>query len=62
MTMIAHDRKLLATPAIPEPPLGALVHIPGTDGWPLVGNTLKLLGDPKGNTVRSIAVTPSAGA
>ena len=35
MTTIAHDRKVLATPAIPEPPLGALVHIPGTDGWPL---------------------------
>ena len=52
MTSIAHDRKSLATPAIPEPPLGALAHIPGTDGWPLVGNTLKLLADPKGAVER----------
>ncbi len=52
MTSIAHDRKLLATPAIPDPPLGALAHIPGTEGWPLVGNTLKLLADPKGAVER----------
>jgi len=52
MTSIAHDRKPLAAAAIPDPPLGALAHIPGTDGWPLVGNTLKLLADPKGAVER----------
>jgi cytochrome P450 len=48
MSVIACDRKPVATPAIPDPPLGALAHIPGTEGWPLVGNTLRLLADPKG--------------
>jgi cytochrome P450 len=46
MSLIAVDRKPV-TPDIPEPPLAALAHIPGTDGWPLVGNTLQLLADPK---------------
>lgn len=27
---------------------GALAHIPGDDGWPIVGHTLLLLADPKG--------------
>ncbi len=35
-----------------EPPLNALAHIPGTDGWPLIGNTLQLLADPKGTAER----------
>ncbi len=26
----------------------ALAHIPGEEGWPIVGNTLKVLADPKG--------------
>jgi cytochrome P450 len=29
-------------------PSGALTHIPGDDGWPLLGHTLVVLGDPKG--------------
>ncbi len=36
----AYDRK----PA----PASALTHIPGDDGWPIVGHTLVLLADPKG--------------
>jgi len=27
---------------------GALSHIPGDDGWPILGHTLPLLADPKG--------------
>jgi len=30
----------------------ALAHIPGEEGWPLVGNTLRLLADPKGEVER----------
>jgi cytochrome P450 len=33
---------------MPELPFSALAHIPGTDGWPVIGNTLQLLADPKG--------------
>jgi cytochrome P450 len=29
-------------------PASALAHIPGDDGWPLIGHTLTLLADPKG--------------
>ena len=31
---------------LPRNPPGALDHIPGEDGWPLVGNTIKMLGNP----------------
>ena len=33
---------------IREPSLDQLSHIPGTDGWPVLGSTLQLLADPKG--------------
>ena len=39
-------------PMIPDPPLSALIHVPGGDGWPLVGHTLQLLADPKGSVER----------
>ena len=29
-------------------PKDALAHIPGEDGWPILGNTLQLLADPSG--------------
>jgi Cytochrome P450 len=52
MTAAALDRPASTTPAIPEPPLALLAHIPGTDGWPVVGSTLALLADPKGEVER----------
>jgi cytochrome P450 len=33
-------------------PRGALAHIPGEEGWPLVGRTLHLLADPQGEVER----------
>jgi cytochrome P450 len=33
----------------------ALAHIPGEEGWPLVGNTLRLIADPKGEVERMAA-------
>ncbi len=33
-------------------PKGTLDHIPGEDGWPVIGNTLKLLADPLGFSER----------
>ena len=33
---------------------GALAHIPGDEGWPLVGHTLSILADPKGFVERRI--------
>ena len=32
-----------------------LAHIPGEDGWPLIGNTFRLLADPKGEVERLAA-------
>jgi cytochrome P450 len=52
MPSIALDHRPVITPAISHPSLGALAHIPGTDGWPLFGNTLQLLADPKGTVER----------
>ena len=41
---------------IPVPPKpGALRHIPGDEGWPLIGNTLDVLADPKGQVERKAA-------
>lgn len=40
------------TPFIESPPLADLQHVPGTEGWPILGSTLKLLADPKGETER----------
>ena len=55
MTTLAIARSSLATPFIRPPALSDLAHIPGTDGWPLVGNTLALLADPKGEVERMAA-------
>ena len=38
-----------------EPSARDLRHIPGTDGWPLVGHTLRLLADPKREVERMAA-------
>ncbi len=52
MTSAVNGRKLLANPPVPAPSVAALAHIPGSSGWPLVGNTLEVLADPKGMAVR----------
>jgi cytochrome P450 len=39
---------------LPRNPRGALKDIPGEDGWPFLGNTLKLLKDPVGFGTRMI--------
>ncbi|MEX6725094.1 cytochrome P450 [Parapedomonas caeni] len=39
----------ISTPAfLPPPPTGALAHIPGETGWPVIGTTLRVLADPHG--------------
>ncbi|WP_159008154.1 cytochrome P450 [Bradyrhizobium sp. S69] len=47
----------LASPAIPltPPKRGSLRHIPGDEGWPIVGRTLAVLADPKGEVERMAA-------
>jgi cytochrome P450 len=55
MSAVALDRAPLATPKIPQPPLESLAHIPGTEGWPVVGSTLAMLADPKGEVERLAA-------
>jgi cytochrome P450 len=52
---VALDSAYLATPRIAQPPLESLAHIPGTEGWPLVGSTLALLADPRGLVERLAA-------
>ncbi len=49
--------RLEATPAaaLREPSLADLSHIPGDDGAPIVGHTLRLLADPKGEIERRAA-------
>lgn len=55
MSAIIFDAKAAVASVIPEPPLSALAHIPGTDGWPFVGNTLQYVVDPKGVVERFAA-------
>jgi cytochrome P450 len=54
MSSVAFEAR---TPAdfISRPPRSALAHIPGNDGPPLVGNTLRVLADPKGFVERMAA-------
>src|SRR6201989_57372 len=37
------------------PKRNSLTHIPGDEGWPIIGNTLKVLADPKGQIERNAA-------
>ena len=55
MSAVTFHNAPLLTPTIAEPPLDQLAHIPGTDGWPIVGSTLALLADPKGEIERRAA-------
>jgi cytochrome P450 len=44
------------SPAVTTPPKPkALRHIPGSEGWPFIGNTLKVLADPKGSVEKAAA-------
>ncbi len=50
----------MQTAAFPEialapPRRSALSHIPGDEGWPIIGRTLKVLADPKGEVERMAA-------
>src|SRR5450759_3600270 len=47
----------VASPAMtPTPPRrNSLTHIPGDEGWPIVGKTLEVLADPKGQVERMSA-------
>jgi cytochrome P450 len=55
MTAVALERHPHATPYIAEPALADLSHIPGHEGWPVLGSTLALLADPKGEVERMAA-------
>ena len=47
----------VASPAIKltPPKRNSLTHIPGDEGWPIIGKTLDVLADPKGQIERSAA-------
>src|SRR6201989_1623952 len=47
----------VASPAysFTPPKRNSLTHIPGDEGWPLIGKTLDVLADPKGQVERSDA-------
>ena len=47
----------VASPAIAltPPKRNSLTHIPGDEGWPLIGKTLEVLADPKGHVERHAA-------
>ena len=47
----------VASPAMPftPPKRNSLTHIPGDEGWPLIGKTLEVLADPKGQVERQSA-------
>lgn len=47
----------MASPAIAltPPRRNSLTHIPGDEGWPIIGKTLEVLADPKGQVERAAA-------
>src|SRR6201991_2805354 len=49
--------QMMASPAmVPTPPKrNSLTHIPGDEGWPVIGKTLDVLADPKGQAERCAA-------
>src|ERR1700761_6757742 len=53
----AMSMQTVASPAMDftPPKRNTLTHIPGDEGWPLIGKTLDVLADPKGQVERSAA-------
>ena len=43
------------TIAFTPPKRNSLTHIPGDEGWPIIGKTFEILADPKGQAVRQAA-------
>src|SRR5258705_7636843 len=54
---IAMSMQNVASPAMPftPPKRNSLTHIPGDEGWPIIGKTLEVLADPKGQVERQAA-------
>src|ERR1700742_2099748 len=54
---IAMSMQTVAPPvmAFTPPKRNTLTHIPGDEGWPIIGKTLDVLADPKGQIERSAA-------
>jgi cytochrome P450 len=44
-----------ATPRLMAPKRAALAHIPGDEGWPIVGRTFEVLADPRGQVEKMAA-------
>jgi hypothetical protein len=42
----------LATHTMAEPKLDQIAHLPGTEGWPIVGSTFAMLAEAKGEVER----------
>ena len=43
------------TAPLMPPKRAALAHIPGDEGWPIIGRTLEVLADPKGQVEKMAA-------
>src|SRR6516165_1130074 len=52
---LAMSMQNVASPAIglTPPKRNSLTHIPGDEGWPIIGKTLEVLADPKGHVERN---------
>src|ERR1700709_169606 len=56
--LFAMSMQSVASPAaafVGPPKRAALAHIPGNEGWPVIGRTLAVLADPKGEVERMAA-------
>src|SRR3954464_14766798 len=57
-SFFAMSMQSVASPAaafVGPPKRAALAHIPGDEGWPIIGRTLAVLADPKGEVERMAA-------
>ena len=55
MSMQTLDVATVLPARIRRAPRGTLAHIPGNEGWPVIGRTLNVLADPKGEVERMAA-------